>query len=172
MRQRHLCISRGSNVYHNALRSWHPTMYNAQCNNSEENLFWIISWCLNALYSYTVLYIFRFDWNLLWNSSLDIKVVWIKIFSYVLYAGFYRIANVYSQATKHLRPTNAAKQSKKIHKFNYLCFPLKGRSEAANKSFPALRLISRKAFLVGLQHLVWCPKHRNNFNSTNQIYKI
>ena len=27
MRQRHSCISHGSNVYHNALRSWHATMY-------------------------------------------------------------------------------------------------------------------------------------------------
>ena len=57
MRQRHSCISHGSNVEHNALRSWHATMYkfvtsmvlcglgmhlrNAQCNNSEDNLFLI-----------------------------------------------------------------------------------------------------------------------------------
>ena len=27
MRQRHSCISHGSNVEHNALRSWHATMY-------------------------------------------------------------------------------------------------------------------------------------------------
>ena len=27
MRQRHPCISHGSNVEHNALRSWHATMY-------------------------------------------------------------------------------------------------------------------------------------------------
>ena len=27
MRQRHLCISHGSNVDHNALRSWHTSMY-------------------------------------------------------------------------------------------------------------------------------------------------
>ena len=27
MRQRHSCISRGSNVEHNALWSWHATMY-------------------------------------------------------------------------------------------------------------------------------------------------
>ena len=27
MRQRHACISHGSNVEHNALRSWHVTMY-------------------------------------------------------------------------------------------------------------------------------------------------
>ena len=27
MRQRHSCISHGSNVDHNALRSWHATMY-------------------------------------------------------------------------------------------------------------------------------------------------
>ena len=27
MRQRHSCISHGSNVNHNALRSWHATMY-------------------------------------------------------------------------------------------------------------------------------------------------
>ena len=58
MRQRHSCISHGSNVEQNALRSWHATMYkfvtsmvlcglgmqqcamhNAQCNNSEDNLF-------------------------------------------------------------------------------------------------------------------------------------
>ena len=27
MRQRHSCISHGGNVEHNALRSWHATMY-------------------------------------------------------------------------------------------------------------------------------------------------
>ena len=27
MRQRHSCVSHGSNVEHNALRSWHATMY-------------------------------------------------------------------------------------------------------------------------------------------------
>ena len=57
MRQRQSCISHGSNVEQNALRSWHAgsnvqiryihgalrsgyaTMRNAQCNNSEDNLF-------------------------------------------------------------------------------------------------------------------------------------
>ena len=41
MRQRHSCISHGGNVDHNALRSWHAAMCNAQCNRSEDNLFWI-----------------------------------------------------------------------------------------------------------------------------------
>ena len=38
MRQRHSCISHGSNVDHNALRSYYATVCNAQCNNSEDNL--------------------------------------------------------------------------------------------------------------------------------------
>ena len=39
MRQRHSCISHGSNVEHNALQFWNETMCNAQCNNSKNNLF-------------------------------------------------------------------------------------------------------------------------------------
>ena len=52
MRQRYSCISHGSNVDHNALRSGYATMRNAQCNDSETTFFELDVYITNRLTSY------------------------------------------------------------------------------------------------------------------------